>query len=78
MMEFGAHRRPAHGRQSPRQRRPLLHDLRMPDFRDYGVQVTHPASVKAQDMTVLGKFVRDVFKDNQNPATSASSGRTRP
>lgn len=43
----------------------LLHDLILPDFRDYGVQVTHHGEPEAQDMIELGKFVRDVFKDNQ-------------
>jgi xylulose-5-phosphate/fructose-6-phosphate phosphoketolase len=43
----------------------LLRDLRMPDFRDHAVQVTSPGTVKAQDTHVLGKFLRDVAKLNQ-------------
>ena len=43
----------------------LLRDLRMPDFRDYAVNVPSPGAVNAQDMTELGGFVRDIFKLNQ-------------
>lgn len=43
----------------------LLRDLRMPDFRDYGVDVPFPGSVERQDMTELGFFVRDIYKLNK-------------
>jgi xylulose-5-phosphate/fructose-6-phosphate phosphoketolase len=43
----------------------LLRDLRMPDFRIHAVNVTSPGSVDAQDTLVLGKFLRDVTKLNQ-------------
>ena len=43
----------------------LLRDLRTPDFRDYGVEVPEPGSVKAQDMMELGGYVRDIFKLNK-------------
>ena len=43
----------------------LLRDLRMPDFREFGVDVPSPGAVNAQDMTELGGFVRDIFKLNQ-------------
>ena len=43
----------------------LLHDLRMPDFRDHAVDVPSPGAVTAQDTMVLGKFLRDVAKLNQ-------------
>lgn len=43
----------------------LLRDLRMPDFRDYGVDVPEPGDVEAQDMIELGAFVRDIFKLNE-------------
>ena len=43
----------------------LLRDLRLPDFRKYAVEVPSPGSVEAQDMIELGKFVRDVFKLNE-------------
>ncbi len=42
----------------------LLRDLRLPDFRDYAVQVPAPGEVKAQDMIELGKYVRDVVRLN--------------
>lgn len=43
----------------------LLRDLRLPDFRDYEVEVPSPGAVEAQDMTVLGAYVRDVFNLNR-------------
>ena len=42
----------------------LLRELRTPDFRDYGVEVPAPGEVEAQDMLVLGGYVRDVMKLN--------------
>ena len=44
----------------------LLRDLRMPDFRDYAVEVKAPVAVEAQDMYVLGTYVRDVMKLNMD------------
>ena len=43
----------------------LLKDLRMPDFREYAVDVPKPGDVEAQDMLELGDFVRDIFKLNE-------------
>ena len=43
----------------------LLRDLRLPDFRDYAVDVPAPGAVEAQDMIELGGFVRDIFKLNE-------------
>jgi len=43
----------------------LLHDLRMPDFCLHAVDVPSPGSVSGQDTLVLGKFLRDVEKLNQ-------------
>ena len=43
----------------------LLHDLRMPNFRDHAVHVPSPGAVTAQDTMVLGHFLRDVTKLNQ-------------
>jgi xylulose-5-phosphate/fructose-6-phosphate phosphoketolase len=43
----------------------LLRDLRMPDFRDYAVNVPSPGAVEAGDTTVLGRFLRDVTKLNE-------------
>ncbi len=42
----------------------LLRDLRLPDFRDYAVELPAPGAVEAQDMIELGGFVRDIFKLN--------------
>src|SRR5207249_2622137 len=39
-------------------------DLRMPDFRDYAIEVPAPGSVTAEAMTPLGKFFRDIMKLN--------------
>jgi len=44
----------------------LLRDLRMPDFRTYGVSVPAPGAVQAADTHVLGEFLRDVIKLNQD------------
>jgi xylulose-5-phosphate/fructose-6-phosphate phosphoketolase len=43
----------------------LLHDLLMPDFRNYEVDVPSPGSVQAADTHELGVFLRDVVKLNQ-------------
>jgi xylulose-5-phosphate/fructose-6-phosphate phosphoketolase len=43
----------------------LLHDLLMPDFRKYAVDVPSPGSVHAADTHVLGEFLRDVIKLNR-------------
>jgi xylulose-5-phosphate/fructose-6-phosphate phosphoketolase len=45
----------------------LLRDLKMPDFRSYAVQVPTPGALQGQDMRVLGNFLRDVAKLNQEP-----------
>lgn len=44
----------------------LLKELRIPDFRKYGVKVNKPGSVEAQDMMELGKFIRDIIKYNED------------
>ena len=47
----------------------LLRELRLPDFREYGIKVPFPGAVEGQDMNELGTFVRDVYKlnaDNRN------------
>src|SRR6202522_3624934 len=45
----------------------LLHDLKMPDFRDRSVNVPSPGAVDGQDTMVLGQFLRDVVKLNEKP-----------
>ena len=52
----------------------LLKDLRMPDFREYGVELPFPGSVEAQDMKVLGTFVRDIYKLNKDAKNFRSFG----
>lgn len=42
----------------------LLHDLIMPDFREYGVTVTEPGMTGEGDTRVLARFLRDVTKLN--------------
>ncbi len=42
----------------------VLQDLRMPDFRDYAVEVTKPGSAIAEATRVMGNFLRDVMKRN--------------
>ena len=44
----------------------LLRDLRMPDFHVHAVNVPSPGAVSAQDTQVLGSFLRDVAKMNQD------------
>ncbi len=44
----------------------LMHQLRLPDFRDYGLNVPAPGSVEGQDMIELGAYVRDVIKLNMD------------
>jgi xylulose-5-phosphate/fructose-6-phosphate phosphoketolase len=42
----------------------LLHDLRLPDFRDYAVAVPQPGAVEAEATRVLGAMLRDVMRLN--------------
>jgi len=42
----------------------LLRDLKMPDFRDYAVEVPSPGATSAEATQVMGKFLRDVMKKN--------------
>ena len=43
----------------------LLKSLRLPDFRNYAVEVPAPGAVEAQDMIELGGYVRDIFRLNR-------------
>jgi xylulose-5-phosphate/fructose-6-phosphate phosphoketolase len=45
----------------------LLKDLRLPDFRDYAVEVPEPARTTSEATRVLGAFLRDVI--DRNPST---------
>ncbi|HET6254970.1 MAG TPA: phosphoketolase family protein [Puia sp.] len=42
----------------------LLKDLRMPDFRSFGVRVKEPGKADASDTTVLGGFLAEVIRLN--------------
>jgi xylulose-5-phosphate/fructose-6-phosphate phosphoketolase len=42
----------------------LLRDLVMPDFRNYAVDVPKPGTSAAESTRILGKFLRDVMKNN--------------
>ena len=42
----------------------LLRDLRMPDFRDYAVEVKKPATTLGEATRVAGAFLRDIVKMN--------------
>ena len=42
----------------------LLKDLKLPDFRDYAVQVPRPGGAVAEATRVLGAFLRDVVEQN--------------
>jgi xylulose-5-phosphate/fructose-6-phosphate phosphoketolase len=45
----------------------LLRDLHMPNFRDYAVEVRSPGAKGIGDTHVLGPFLRDVAKLNNDP-----------
>jgi xylulose-5-phosphate/fructose-6-phosphate phosphoketolase len=42
----------------------LLKDLRLPDFRDYAVEVGRPGRDQAEATRVLGEYLRDVIRAN--------------
>jgi xylulose-5-phosphate/fructose-6-phosphate phosphoketolase len=42
----------------------LLHDLRLPDFCGYAVNVPAPGAVEGSDMSALGAYIRDVYRLN--------------
>jgi xylulose-5-phosphate/fructose-6-phosphate phosphoketolase len=44
----------------------LLKDLKLPDFRAYAVDVPQPGTVEAESTRVMGYFLRDVMKQNEN------------
>ncbi len=41
-------------------------DLKMPDFREYGIAVDKPGQIEAMNTKPLGVFLRDVMKCNMN------------
>ena len=44
----------------------LLRELRTPDFRNYGINITEHGKETAQDMKELGRYVKDVIKLNED------------
>ncbi len=42
----------------------LMRDLKMPDFRDYAVKVPSPGATTAESAREMGRFLRDVMKEN--------------
>ncbi|MGB0908922.1 MAG: phosphoketolase family protein [Nitrospirales bacterium] len=42
----------------------LLKNLKMPNFRDYAVNVAKPGTTLGESTRVMGNFLRDVMKDN--------------
>ena len=54
----------------------LLRDLRLPDFRDYAVDVPAPGAVEAESTRVQGAFIRDVMKRNADSFRIVSPDET--
>jgi len=52
----------------------LLRELRVPDVREYGIDVPAPGAVEAQDMSELGRFVRDLYVRNAEARNFRSFG----
>ena len=42
----------------------LLHDLEMPDFKKYAVEVSKPGNALAEATVIMGSFLRDIMKLN--------------
>ena len=54
----------------------LLHDLCLPDFRDYAVELPSPGCGDCGSHARAGRLIRDVMQLNAEITTSASSVRT--
>ncbi len=44
----------------------LRKELKMPDFRQYGVDVTEPGTIEVENTKPLGVFMRDIMRNNPN------------
>lgn len=44
----------------------LLEELIIPDFKNYALDIKEPGEVVAQDMMELGKFIRDIVRNNEH------------
>ena len=56
----------------------LKRELRLPDYRDYAVDVPSPGGSTGEATRVMGTFLRDVVRLNAEAAIFASWARTRP
>ena len=55
----------------------LLRDLRLPDFREYAVDVPSPGAKEGQDMIELGGLSEIFLSSMKRPETSVSLDRTK-
>ncbi len=46
----------------------LMRDLRLPEYQDHAVAVAYPGCINAEATGVLGQFLREVLKQNQEQA----------
>ena len=44
----------------------VIKELRFPELKQYEIKINKPGSIKTQDMTELGKYIRDIFKLNKD------------
>jgi xylulose-5-phosphate/fructose-6-phosphate phosphoketolase len=44
----------------------LLQELKLPDFRQYAVKVAKPGTVSEESTRILGRFLRDILKENES------------
>lgn len=44
----------------------ILKDLKIPDFKNYALNVSYPGKEVSEDMRNLGPFIRDIIKKNPN------------
>jgi xylulose-5-phosphate/fructose-6-phosphate phosphoketolase len=42
----------------------IRHDLKLPNFRDYAVDIPKPGNVEVENTKIMGYFLRDVMRDN--------------
>ena len=55
----------------------LRRELKLPDFRDYAVEVPHPGKVLYENTRPLGEFLRDMMRDNMTNFPRLRSRRDR-
>lgn len=42
----------------------LLHDLKLPDFRKYALEIKEPGTVTAESISAMGQYLRDIIRLN--------------